>query len=122
MKEKYIVERLKVMITEEVIRKIEKAFGFPLYEWQKEYLLNGRLTPKERGNGKTFAYILGLLLYDGEPIKVTRNKSIYDCELPKWHDGGRLRSFNYEKWFFHECLRINKILVENGIKTRIVYF
>ena len=100
---------------------MEKAFEFPMHEWQKEYLLNGRLTPKERGNGKTFAYILGLLLYDGEPIKVTRNKSICDNELSKWCDGG-LHTLKYKTWFFYECLRINEILVENGIKTRIVYF
>lgn len=54
----------------EVIKKIEQAFGFQLYDWQKDYLLGKRTCRiKGRVNGKTFAYCIRLLLSDGNPIK-----------------------------------------------------
>lgn len=45
------------MITQEMIPEIEKAFGFSLYDWQKDYLLGKGLgiTSEmllKRGNGK----------------------------------------------------------------------
>lgn len=108
------------MINEKLIPQIEKAFGFPLYEWQKEYLLGKQAwVATGRQNGKTFAYILNLLLSDGEPIKVTGVKPIDRCELFEMTDM-YFSGYRYKKWFFRECLEVNQTLIENGIKTRIV--
>ena len=82
---------------------------------------------KGRGNGKTFVYILNLLLSDGESIKVKGIRPICRTDLWKMDDEiiprrsyARETGYNYKRWFFNECLRMNEILVENGIKTRIV--
>lgn len=99
------------MITGDLIPKIEKAFGFQLYDWQKEYLLgktNHRLGG--RRNGKTFAYCLKLLLSDGEPI----NRR----EVFRYRDGEH--GLRYHDWFRNYCLEINDILTKNGFKTRII--
>lgn len=107
------------MISEELIPKIENAFGFPLYEWQKEYLIGNPFEkPKDRGSGRTFAYILNLLLSDEKPIKVRGIRPPYETEL--WHMNDESHGLSYKVWFFNECMRMNRILAENGIKTRIV--
>lgn len=98
-------------ITEEIIPKIESVFGFPLYEWQRDYLLGKRdADVSSRRNGKTFAYCVKLLLSNGEPIKKR--------EIFKYADGWH--GNRYPKWFAHYCLEINEKLISNGFKTRIV--
>lgn len=100
-----------MIINDEKIEKIEKAFGFALYDWQKSYL-KGEANRKygERGNGKTFAYCLRLLLSDGEQIRCE--------ELRRYAD--ELHGPNYPKWFTRYCIDINKTLVNNGFKTRLI--
>lgn len=99
------------MITEDLIQKIEKAFGFSLYDWKKDYLLDKMdYMPAGRGNGKTFVYCLKLLLSDGEAI---RKEYIY-----KYRDGEHGASC--KQWFRNYCLEINDILTKNGFKTRII--
>lgn len=86
------------MIIEEMIPRIEQAFGFPLYDWQKDYLLGKTETViGGRRNGNTFAYIVKLLLSDGEPIK-------------------RMGLFKYRDY----ALEINDILMKAGFETRVV--
>ena len=107
------------MIDEKLIPKIEKAFGFPLYDWQKKYLLGkGREFPKERASGKTFAYILNLLLSDGEQIKAIGVRPMWRSILFEMYD--ECHGEPYKKWFFRKCMEISQMLVENGIKTRII--
>lgn len=104
------------MITWKMIPEIEKAFGFSLYDWQKDYLLDKN--PEipwgqqiRRGNGKTFAYCVKLLLSDGPPIK---------AELLKY---GRYADEIYgtysRLWFAKYCLEVNDVLIKAGFKTRI---
>ena len=98
------------MITQEMIPRIEKAFDFSLYVWQKDYLLGKReRISYVRKNGNTFAYILKLLLSDGKPIKIN--------ELTKCADG--YHGPGYSMWFRDYCMKINDILLENGFQTRL---
>ena len=68
-------------ITDETIEKIESIFGFLLYDWQKQYLKDRTHFPVfwGRKNGKTFAYILELLLCGEDKIKKE--------EIEKYADG-----------------------------------
>lgn len=99
------------MITEDLIPKIEEAFGFQLYDWQKDYLL-GKSVQRAGGRkeGNTFAYCLKFLLIDGEPIKKR--------EIFRYRD--EEHGPQYYIWFSNYCLEINNVLSENGIKTRII--
>lgn len=94
------------------IRKIEKAFGFTLYNWQKDYLLGNhyKFPHGRRSSGRTFAYCLKLLLSDGEQIK--------RGDLFKYRD--KNHGTHYNSWFARYIWDINKILVAAGIETRIV--
>ena len=99
------------MITEEMISKIEQAFGFPLYDWQKDYLLRKRDTRMGgRNNGNTFVYCLKILLSDREPIKKR--------DLFKYRDENH--GTHYDTWFAGYIWDINKILVAAGFETRVV--
>lgn len=97
------------MITEKMIPRIEQAVGFPLYDWQKDYLLgNTRTVIGGRRNGNTFAYIVKLLLSDGEPIKRR--------DLLKYLDG----EYGNRRWFTDYVLEINDTLMKAGFETRVV--
>lgn len=57
-------------IDDELIQKIEKAFGFSLHDWQKAYIKDeSDFISGGRGNGKTFAVCLKLLLTNEQTIK-----------------------------------------------------
>lgn len=94
------------------IRKIEKAFGFPLYDWQKDYLFGNhcKFPHGRRCSGRTFAYCLKLLLSDGEPIKKR--------DLFKYRDENH--GTHYDSLFTRYIWDINKILVSAGLETRLV--
>ena len=94
------------------IRKIEKAFGFSLYDWQKDYLLENhyKFPYGRRCSGRTFAYCLKLLLSDGEPIK--------HRDLFKYKDENH--GTHYDSWFVRYIRDINKTLVAARFETRIV--
>ena len=98
------------MITPEMIPKIESAFGFHLYDWQKDYML-GKMQHRAGGrcNGNTFAYCVKLLLSNGEPIKVKDIQKYID----EAHGSG------YYRWFTDYCLEINEKLIAAGFKTRV---
>lgn len=98
------------MITPEMIHIIETAFGFYLYDWQKEYLLgNIQLRSAGRRNGKTFAYCVKLLLSDGKSISVN--------DLQKYID--EIHGIRYTRWFTGYCMEINEKLIAAGFKTVI---
>lgn len=105
------------MITWKMIPEIEKAFGFSLYDWQKDYLLSDGLDniPWEveigRSNGRTFAYCVKLLLSDGEPINPKLS------ELERYTD--EFHGIYYRLWFARYLLEINDTLKKAGFETRI---
>ena len=87
------------------VQRIEKAFGFPLYDWQKDYILGKRNTRMGgRCNGNTFAYCLKILLSDGQPIKKR--------DLFKYRDENH--GTHYDSWFAGYIWDINKVLVAAG--------
>lgn len=95
-----------------MITEIEKAFGFRLYKWQRNYLLGERdHRTRHRRNGNTFAYCVKLLLSDGEPIN------------PKLLDRGKyadeFHGVYYRIWFARYLLEINNTLKKAGFETRI---
>lgn len=100
------------MITWKMIYKIENAFGFRLYKWQRNYLLGNRTNrTRHRRNGNTFAYCLKLLLSDGKPIEMkNHNARKY---IDEWHGP------SYITWFAGYLKEINDILVKNGFETRL---
>lgn len=57
------------IMNEELLERIERALGFKLYEWQKEYIL-GRLNTRPIGRiqGKTTAHILRQLFAIPTPL------------------------------------------------------
>lgn len=100
------------MITWKMIPQIEKAFGFRLYKWQRNYLLGKRThRTMHRQNGNTFAYCVKLLLSDGEPITPELLKR--GC----YADG--IHGTYYRMWFAQYLLEVNDVLVKAGFKTRI---
>ena len=96
-------------IDDELIQKIEKAFGFSLYGWQKSYLKDeSDFILSERRSGKTFIVCLKILL--------TNDKKMKKSDLNKFTDGFNIRKRNAEQ-FCSELVRIDKFLKENGIET-----
>lgn len=105
------------MITEEMIPRIELAFGFTLYDWQKDCLLGNPCDfPSEyqRQEGKTFIYCVKILLSDGEPILHKRLEFAKFVDFPKWGLG-----LKYSLWFADYMNEINDKLVEAGFETRV---
>jgi hypothetical protein len=99
-------------ITGRSIKGIEQAFGFQLYDWQKDYLLGNhcKIPYDRRCSGKTFAYCLKLLLSDGELIKRR--------DLFRYRDGNH--GTHYNSWLARYIWDINKTLVTAGFETRVV--
>lgn len=99
-------------ITEPVLNKIEDVFGFPLYPWQKDFIL-GKINVRAggRNNGKTFAYCIRILLEDGECINISDIR--HGMHIDEWH-GQR-----YVEWFTNYIRDINSVLVKNGFETRL---
>lgn len=57
---------------------IEKALGFKLYDYQKNYLLFGHTMPRVRGNGTTIAMITKLLLTSKEALNMNEPEKYCD--------------------------------------------
>ena len=97
-------------ITNEMIPLIEKALGFTLYDWQKNYLLGEpHEIPPGRAVGKTVAYIVKFLLTSKEPIKLEFI--------------GRYQDYvgsHYKHWFKGEVKYIHDKLTDVGLTTQLV--
>lgn len=74
---------------------IEKALEVKLYDWQKDWLINGKWMPNARGNGKTFAYCINLALSEGKPLNVQRPEDF--CDSDYGPPGNKVR---YARAFF----------------------
>ena len=92
----------------EVLSKIEKALGFKLYEWQKEYLFENKEIPEGirlgRANGKTIIQIVKFILTE---------KEIYTYNIDKLVHRSR-------RWFRNEFLRIHEKLTDIGLETVMI--
>ena len=100
------------MITYETIEKIEKTFDIKLYNFQKDYLLGmSNHLGYMRASGRTFAYMLRLLLEDGEEIPFREVRS------GNYNDGHY--GSEYKRWFSRELYELNLKLIKAGFKTRL---
>lgn len=95
------------MINNHEIKLIEKKYGFKLYEWQKEYLLNNGPVISGRRNGKTFVYMIKLLTINYEPLDVRYNNDIADSPTQR-----------YRNWFIVHLREMHYNLVEAGVNCR----
>lgn len=98
------------MINIKLIPWIEKALGFKLYPIVIQYLT----TEEEcqwsgRGNGKTTAYILKLVLNKDKVINLS------DLKKGKYNDV--VRNLTYNSWFTNEFLYIRNLLAAEGFKV-----
>lgn len=104
------------MIIEEMIPRIEQVFGFPLHDWQKDYLLGNpcKIPYGQRWNGKTFIYCVKILLSDGKPIPCNKLEFAKFADVPL-----RVSYSKYIMWFADYMNEINGKLVEAGFETRV---
>ncbi|OGO90321.1 MAG: hypothetical protein A2Y17_12190 [Clostridiales bacterium GWF2_38_85] len=126
--EKEELLRDKLTRQEHTIKKVERALGFPLFDWQKEYIFSGKPYGTEivfaRRAGKTLTHCLRLCLNDGEPIKAKPRCCTRDEreELIRFsgEDGATLDRLNY---FVHDLHRIYNTLKDaGGIELREITF
>lgn len=74
---KRIIFLIKKLIQEykqnRILKKVEKAIGFKLRDWQKKYIIGkSDYMPNGRCNGKTTACIIRMCLSEGEPLNLSR--------------------------------------------------
>lgn len=102
-------------ITDEVITKLERVFNFSLYEWQKQYLKGDdtAMPTGGRGNGKTFAHCIRLLLEDPWAKPLFDLSSPFEInKLVDQDHGPRYKNF------FRDYLRdLNDQLLSAGFTT-----
>ncbi|MDD3204180.1 MAG: hypothetical protein PHS74_00370 [Lachnospiraceae bacterium] len=92
------------LINEYVISQIEAEFGFKLYDWQKDYLLDKAAIPSEiwisRRTGTSFIHIVKQLL-NGYSVKEVP-LDIHPCA-------------QYKNWFRQNVQDINTRLIRAGV-------
>jgi len=106
--------------TEEVISKIENTIGFPLYPWQKRYLTHDDfdlLTMGQQGNGKTFIYIIKLLLGDGPRINLASR-----LDVSRVSDRKLVHGACYDNCFYTFIRDINETLKAAGFTTNADWY
>lgn len=102
------------------LKKVEKALGIRLYDWQKDYImLESDFVPDGRGNGKTLAFILRILL--NFEVKLSQN-SLTMREYPGFEylmfPCDEERSKNYQfGWYRQKVLETDALLKSAGIET-----
>lgn len=70
-----IRERIKAIKRYGTKRKIEKAMGFRLKEWQTRYIFgDGVYMPPGRAQGCTTAFLIKLCITPGDPITIKSNR------------------------------------------------
>jgi hypothetical protein len=96
------------IMNEELLERIERALGFKLYEWQKEYIL-GRLntSPYGRMQGKTTAHILRQLFAMPTPLYLPPDIRILKCVVDEHH------TTSYYSFYRKMALEIADTLLRN---------
>jgi len=109
-KDKIIIQRKE--ITDKIIAKLERVFGFYLFDWQKAYLKgdDSAFPSGGRRNGKTFTYCVRLLLEDRPSIDLSSYKDV--SKLVDEYHGNR-----YPDWFRGYLREINNQLLAGGFDT-----
>ncbi|MEN8702481.1 hypothetical protein [Bacillus infantis] len=99
-------------ISNELITDIEKALNIELYDNQKEFLLNDRITlmKGDTGTGKTFAHMIKVALSEGEPLDLTKVHEFCDFKA----------SPIYIKFYRSAFIRIWEKLLDYGLEVRCI--
>ncbi len=102
------------------LKKVEKALGIKLYDWQRDYImLDSDFIPDGRRNGKTLAFILRILL--NFEVKLPQS-SLTMKEYPRFEyltfpcDEERSRDYRF-RWYRQKVLEIDAMLKSAGIET-----
>jgi hypothetical protein len=110
------------IMNEELLERMERALGFKLYEWQKEYIL-GRLntSPCGRLQGKTTAHILRQLFAMPTPLYLPMDIHLLKCVVDEHHTMSYYRL--YRRWALEiaEQLLRNERIVTRPIITELNY-
>ena len=109
---------------QETISKIERALGFELYDWQKEFIFRdypySRDIARIRQSGKTTAHCIKTCLSSGNPI------IIYTDGAPDFDDfiyfGEDSVSTQRMRFFISELFVIYRKLKSAGIDLREITF
>ena len=112
---------------ERTIKKVEKALGFNLFEWQKQYIFNntpyGIEIQHARRAGKTTACALRLCLSDGEPIRATLTPACIAKNDFLRYLGEDAVTYPRSKFFVYELKKIYETLKNaGGIELREIEF
>lgn len=112
---------------EHTIKKVEKALGLTLFDWQKEYIFEGKPYGASirfaRRAGKTLAHILRLCLSDGEPIKAALKPSCLARNEFIGYLGEDGVTYQRSLWFIHELKEVyEKLKAAGGIELREIEF
>ena len=110
----------------ELLGYVERALGLTFKDWQRNYILDIPMvldmSITGRHTGKTLAYVVKLLLTDGEPIKVYDLNYIHAISDDYHNTGGKHRDVAYSQWFRNYLVNIHNSLIEAGIETREVFY
>nr|DAP39813.1 MAG TPA: Transcriptional regulator [Caudoviricetes sp.] len=109
------------------IKKVEKALGFTLFDWQKAYIFEDKKYGAEirfaRRAGKTLAHILRLCLSDGEPIKAKLKPTCSDNNELLSYLGEDGADYHRTNFFIRDLRQVYKTLKEaGGIELREIEF
>ena len=94
-----------------IVENIEKALGFKLYDWQKDYIFNrSSHIPSGRRIGFTTAYILKLIISEGSKIRLDSIDDVRNiCDDPR-------HGSSYLSWFINEFSDIYYKLSHTNLK------
>lgn len=100
-----------------LIKHIEQALGFELYEWQRLYIITGIWQPPEgRLHGRTTAYILRLLLDQSKPLLLYEFSQVAAyADNPFMERQYQPVPMQYAGWFRHEIRSIYEQLRTAGV-------
>ena len=103
-----------------LIKHIEQALGFELYEWQRLYIITGIWQPPEgRLHGRTTAYILRLLLDQSKPLLLYELSQVAAyADNPFMGRQYQSVPMQYVGWFRHEIRSIYEQLRAAGVPVR----
>lgn len=95
-------------ITDKLLNRVDKALKIKLYPWQRDYIKGQELSVNimsQRGNGKSLAYIIRMLLMF--------NGNLTMDELNRYAD--EPYTMEYRSLFVKEATKINEALKNAGV-------
>ena len=109
---------------QETISKIERALGFELYDWQKEFIFRdypySRDIERIRQSGKTTAHCIKTCLSSGNPIIIYTDSAPY-CDDPIYF-GEDIVSTRRMMFFISQLAKIYGELKSAGVDVREITF